>query len=97
MTEPVFVDPIPKPVKRAKRRRGSVSLPDPLGLPYCAGPDAGLSGRCWGALQRHHVKRRSQGGTDEPENIVLLCLEHHTGGSGVHSNVALAKSLGLLA
>lgn len=29
-------------------------------------------------LEQHHLKRRSQGGGDEPENLITLCRECHT-------------------
>jgi 5-methylcytosine-specific restriction protein A len=29
------------------------------------------------AVDIHHVKHRSQGGTDEPENLIALCRECH--------------------
>lgn len=28
-------------------------------------------------VQKHHIKSRSVGGTDDPRNIVLLCNRHH--------------------
>lgn len=33
--------------------------------------------------QVHHIHYRSEGGADEPSNLVLLCTEHH---EKVHSN-----------
>jgi len=48
---------------------------------------------CLGRLDPHHLVRRSQGGSDQPENLVLLCRAHH---SWVHENPAAARSLGLL-
>lgn len=41
----------------------------------------------------HHKQRRSQGGTNTLENLVLLCSECHR---WVHNNVAEAVKLGLL-
>ena len=35
-------------------------------------------------LQHHHIVKRSQGGPDTAENIILLCWEHHHGTYGVH-------------
>jgi predicted restriction endonuclease len=29
-------------------------------------------------LECHHIIRISQGGTDEPSNILVLCNHHHT-------------------
>lgn len=48
---------------------------------------------CWGRLDPHHVLRRSQGGSDDPSNLVTLCRAHH---SWVHDNVGDAVALGLL-
>lgn len=36
-----------------------------------------VGGRCRGRLQLHHIKYRSRGGSDRPENLVLLCAAHH--------------------
>lgn len=35
-------------------------------------------------LQHHHIVKRSQGGPDTVENIILLCWNHHHGTYGVH-------------
>ena len=32
--------------------------------------------RAWGT-QLHHIKHRSQGGNDEPDNLMLLCFKCH--------------------
>lgn len=32
---------------------------------------------CGGPLTRHHVRYRSEGGTNEPSNLVTLCRQHH--------------------
>lgn len=37
----------------------------------------------WRGLQRHHIKHRSQGGTDEPGNLVLLCGHCHDAAHGI--------------
>jgi 5-methylcytosine-specific restriction endonuclease McrA len=34
-------------------------------------------------LHVHHINYRSQGGNDDPHNLIVLCLEHH---DLVHSN-----------
>lgn len=31
------------------------------------------------ATQLHHIKYKSQLGTDEPDNLIPLCFEHHAG------------------
>lgn len=67
---------------------------DPLGPRQCYGPERGAPGDCWGALHRHHVVRRSQGGTDQPGNLLWLCAGHH---AWTHDHPADAKTLGLLA
>lgn len=35
-------------------------------------------------VQRHHIVKRSQGGSDNPTNLIWLCWEHHHGTYGVH-------------
>lgn len=50
-------------------------------------------GECWGALEVHHRKRRSQGGTDELDNLVTLCTAGHM---WVHAHPAVSFALGLL-
>ena len=46
------------------------------------------------ATQTHHIRRRSQGGTNEPHNLLATCANCHT---WVHNNVAAAKVAGWLA
>lgn len=48
---------------------------------------------CWGEWHCHHIRRRSQGGTDHEDNLVTLCAAHH---GWVHANPERAASLGLL-
>lgn len=49
---------------------------------------------CWKrATQAHHIHRRSQGGTDQPENLAAVCEACHT---HIHANVAWAKEQGWL-
>jgi hypothetical protein len=45
-------------------------------------------------LHCHHVKRRSQGGTDEASNLVCLCHGCH---AWIHDNPAESRRLGYLA
>lgn len=44
---------------------------------------------CWyveiGRAEVHHLRRRSQGGDDTPDNCLSLCAAHHTGAAGFHS------------
>lgn len=42
----------------------------------------------------HHVKLRSQGGDNSPENLRWLCFDAH---DWVHRNIDAARELGLLA
>lgn len=35
-------------------------------------------GRCDGALQIHHIVPLSRGGSNDPSNLVTLCLYHHS-------------------
>lgn len=46
------------------------------------------------ASQFHHVKRRSQGGDNSPENLVHCCTPAHM---RIHAMPDLAKAAGLLA
>ena len=32
---------------------------------------------CTGPLNAHHIKLRSQGGSDEPSNLITVCFFHH--------------------
>lgn len=50
--------------------------------------------RCAAGWQVHHIRRRSQGGTHDPDNLVLLCGVGH---QWVHEHPAQARALGLLA
>lgn len=45
------------------------------------------------SLHRHHRKRRSQGGTDDEPNIMLVTPEQH---QWIHENVAKSYELGWL-
>jgi hypothetical protein len=45
----------------------------------------------------HHRKLRSQGGLDEPDNLIRLCGSGTTGCHGwAHANPAVARSYGLI-
>lgn len=48
---------------------------------------------CAGRIDPHHVKRRSQGGEDTPENLVSLCRAHH---DWVHAHPDESYQLGFL-
>ncbi len=32
---------------------------------------------CGGHLSRHHIRYRSEGGTNDPCNLITLCRKHH--------------------
>ncbi len=56
--------------------------------------EAMIVGVCtYRAREVHHVLRRSQGGTDHPDNLVDLCPDCHR---WVHANPAAAYEAGLL-
>ena len=59
----------------------------------CQARRRGIPEPCFGHTHVHHIKRRSQGGSHQLENLVTLCLWHH---HWVHANVAAARELGLL-
>lgn len=44
-------------------------------------------------LHCHHVKRRSQGGTDDASNLICLCSFHH---SWIHDNPAESRKRGYI-
>lgn len=44
-------------------------------------------------LTRHHIKPKSEGGTDDKENILILCKEHH---SNLHNPYKRKKTLKLI-
>jgi 5-methylcytosine-specific restriction endonuclease McrA len=47
----------------------------------------------YGPMHVHHIKRRSQGGGNEPSNLICLCQAAH---DYVHNNPREAALLGLL-
>lgn len=99
-----MVDPIPKtstgfglnrkrrglrPVGKKGRARTQAMQQVPLGGPCEAQLDV-----CTGTAEhRHHIRRRSQGGTDDRSNLALLCGRCH---AWVHANPREARTLGLL-
>lgn len=48
---------------------------------------------CRGALHCHHIRLRSQGGTDAMENLATLCMAGH---DWVHGHPMEAERLGLI-
>ena len=48
----------------------------------------GISG-----LQKHHIVKRSQGGKDSLDNLILLCWQCHHGKKGVHGRDGHALDL----
>jgi len=47
---------------------------------YCAGPVAGLEGRCYGSSELDHVRASGALGMKSPstiDNLVRLCSAHH--------------------
>ena len=48
---------------------------------------------CFGRIDPHHIKRRSQGGLDTLDNLISLCRGHH---SWVHEHPEESYELGFL-
>lgn len=98
--------PLPAPVAPLGRRtrlraRGGQRGPDRAVRAAVAQRDRGcrLAGRldvaCWGpCCHLHHIRRRSQGGSNDADNLVALCPGHH---AWVHEHPRAAAALGLLA
>jgi len=61
----VDVTPIPKPGKKKKKKRSGFKG---KALRWCQ-----KCGRTDAPIGRHHIKKRSQGGPDTPENRIDLC------------------------
>ena len=50
--------------------------------------------KCGGSAEHvHHILRRSQGGGNEPENLLAVCFQCH---EWIHGNPRKAANLGLL-
>lgn len=52
-----------------------------------------LPGACFGRIDPHHIKMRSQGGLDTLDNLISLCRAHH---SWVHEHPEESYELGFL-
>ncbi len=83
---------IPKPKKRKKGRafqteftkvKPQVAERDEYRCQLCK-----LEGRWTKATQVHHIKYRSQGGTNDPSNLVCLCYECHEKAHGLNGGNA---------
>ena len=60
----------------------------------CQASVRGFPHRCFGAPHVHHVRLRSHGGPDDPENLLTLCANAH---DVVHNQErALAEQYGLI-
>lgn len=83
----------------SKKRRGQRGVPQEIYAAVVLRDRSCIAERlvptlnCWGRLDPHHKQRRSQGGEDTIENLVLLCRAHH---DWVHANPAASLKLGLL-
>lgn len=71
------VRPIPKPQKRVVDRDSLSGFREQF--PTCAVRGCGLD------ADPHHLVKRSEGGSDAHENLLALCLHHHTGREGWHT------------
>ena len=87
------VQPIPKAgVKRGKsmyRKAQRTLMERSQGM--C---EARIAAVCTGRYEHaHHIRRRSQGGSDTAENLLACCEECH---ARIHANPTEAQALGLL-
>lgn len=74
-----------------RARRHARARPTEALATWC---EAKIDGVCTGrAVHRHHVRRRSQGGTDDRSNTRDLCMPCH---EWIHAHPAHAYELGLL-
>jgi hypothetical protein len=78
------------PKRRAKARQYAAAraLVRERAEGLCELPGCGAQG-----VLAHHKRRRSQGGTDHPTNLMWLCLADH---ESIHRNVAWAEASGYL-
>ena len=87
------------PLRRVGKNKKRVGVPkDVYALVvgrdrFCQGQKHAPEVSCWGRLDPHHILRKSQGGPDTVDNLVLLCRAHH---DHVHGNPAWARTVGLL-
>lgn len=95
-----MIEPIRKPTPRIKERKPIKSRPHtiPASVKEAVfSRDRFTCGWCevpGGALDCHHVKRRSQGGRDEVGNLVAV---HRLCHRFIHENISVARSRGFLA
>lgn len=54
------------------------------------------AGTCFGRLTPHHVRKASQGGAYDMDNLQTLCAGHNDGIEADADLAALARSLGLV-
>ena len=87
-----FRGSVPKPKKQAKKKlRGRARPDEPLKV-WCEVARAGV---CTGRAEvRHHIRRRSQGGTDDASNTLDICDADHR---WIHENPTKAYAWGYLA
>lgn len=71
------VTPLPKPTKRVVDRDSLAEFR--AQFPTCAVRGCGLE------ADPHHLVKRSAGGSDAHENLLALCVHHHTGREGWHT------------
>lgn len=90
--------PIRRVGKVGRRRAAGMRAAKPVVLERSGGrceamfsPACRLVGECL-----HHVKPRSRGGDDSPENLIHSCHACHTGPQGIHSRPREATERGLL-
>lgn len=87
-----FRGSVPKVGRKPKKKLRGRARPDEPLATYC---QVGRVGVCTGRAEvRHHIRRRSQGGTDDASNTIDICDADHR---WIHEHPSKAYAYGWLA
>lgn len=81
--------------KKGERDREELAETKPVLLERSRGRcEARTSSLCTGVgVHAHHVRRRSQGGSNDPTNLLWVCFFCH---AAIHANPEQARELGMI-